>query len=100
VICHLLRHRDLRERLGRLGHEAIRPATDIAGLADRLVTFLRDILDRKQSILDTVREARGREDALVALLSREVESDARTLGLEGLDLGLRPLFEPLFRSAR
>jgi hypothetical protein len=100
VIRHLLRHGDLRERLARLGHEAIRPATDIAGLADRLVSFLRDILDRKQSILDRVREARGREDALVALLSREVESDARALGLEGLDLGLHLLFEPLLRSAR
>jgi hypothetical protein len=100
VVRHLLRHGDMREHLGRLGAEATRPATDTAGLADRLVTFLRDILDRKQSILDRVRETRGREDALVALLSREVESDARALGLEGLDLGLRPLFEPLFRSAR
>jgi hypothetical protein len=100
VLRHLLRHRDLREQLGRLGAEAARAAVQIADLAERLVSFLLDIHARQDSILAQCREARVREETLLGLLTAEVDDGARSLGLRGLDLGVRPLFETLLRGPR
>jgi hypothetical protein len=100
ILRHLLRHPDLRERLGRLGADAARATGQVAGLAERLVSFLLEISARRDSILTSLREARDREETLLGLLAAEVEDGARSLGLEGLDLGVRPLFATLFRSPR
>jgi hypothetical protein len=100
VLRHLLRHADLRERLGRLAADTASSAADPAGLAEKLVSFLLDIHARQDSILAQCREARVREETLLGLLAAEVEDGARSLGLRGLDLGVRPLFEPLLRGPR
>ncbi len=100
VLRHLLQHRDLRERLGRLGADAARATVQLAGLAETLASFLFEIHARRESILASGREARVREETLFGLLAAEVEDGARSLGLAGMDLGVRPLFEPLLRGPR
>jgi hypothetical protein len=100
VLRHLLRHPDLRATLGRLAAEEARRIADPETLAEALARFLTGLLSRKAGILAASRETRAREAALLHLLSEEVESVGRPLGLRELDLGLPPLFEPLVRPSR
>jgi hypothetical protein len=100
VLRHLLRHPDLRATLGRLSAEEARRIADPETLAEALARFLTGLLSRKEGILAAARETRAREAALLHLLSEEVESVGRPLGLRAPDLGLPPLFEPLVRPPR
>jgi glycosyltransferase involved in cell wall biosynthesis len=100
VLRLLLRRPDLREALGRLAAEEARRVAEPSTLAEALVSFLTGLLSRKEDILRALREARVREAAFLHLLSEEVESVRRSLGLPDVDLGLPALFERLVRASR
>jgi Rad3-related DNA helicase len=100
LLRHLLRHPELRARLGALAADEARRVADPATVAEALVAFLLGLEKEKGAILAAVRDTRAREDTLLGYLAEEVRSAARSLGLHGSDLGLEPLLEPLLRSSR
>ncbi len=100
VLRHLLRHPDLRARLGRLAAEEARRVADPAALAEALARFLLRLDSEKEAILQARRDARAREETLLGFLTQEVRGDARSLGLHSSDLGLEPLLESLVRAPR
>ncbi|HET8645129.1 MAG TPA: hypothetical protein VFO85_06555, partial [Vicinamibacteria bacterium] len=95
LLDRLLGDAGLRERIGRLaaGHAAAHLGLDVE--AARLLEFLRGLAARADELRAAVAARRQAETGLLGYLGEEVRWAARDLGLFGLDLGLRPLLEPL-----
>lgn len=99
LLDHLLRSPGLRERVGALARAHLRRHHEPAALAARLLSFLQDVQARAEPLRRAVEDARAGGEGLLAFLSEEVRWGARDLGLAGVDLGLRPLLEPLLEPS-
>jgi glycosyltransferase involved in cell wall biosynthesis len=95
LMDRLLADPELRARIGRLAREFCAAHHDPGREAERLLGFLADVAGRAAALRAAVEEGRAEGEGLLGFLSEEVRWAARDLGLFGLDLGLRPLLEPL-----
>lgn len=95
LLDRLLADPGLRARIGGLARDFVARHHDGARAAERLLRFLSDVGARAAELGAAVEEARGEGEGLLGFLAEEVRGGARDLGLFGLDLGLRPLLQPL-----
>jgi glycosyltransferase involved in cell wall biosynthesis len=100
LLGHLLAEPALRERMGALARAHVREGNGPAALNARLVAFLREVAARAEPLRAAAREGRDAGEGLLGYLTEEVRAGARDLGLLALDLGLRPLLEPLAGERR
>jgi glycosyltransferase involved in cell wall biosynthesis len=100
LLDHLLGAPALRGRIGALARAHVRRGHDLAALNARLVAFLREVAGRREPLRAAVEAARADGGGLLGFFTEEVRAGARDLGLFGLELGLRPLLEPLARGTR
>lgn len=95
LLDHLLRSPDLRARIDGLARRHARERLGLRGEVDALTAFLRDVAAGAGELRARVLELRSEGQGLLGFLAQEVRWAARDLGLGALDLGLRPLLEPL-----
>lgn len=95
LLDRLLADAGLRARIGRLAREFCAAHHDPRLVAKSLLGFLAAVGARAGELRAAVDEGRQEGEGLLGFLAEEVRWGARDLGLYGLDLGLRPLLEPL-----
>lgn len=100
LLARLLDDEDLRERVGRLARafcaEHLGPGREV----ERLLAFLAEVGAQAGALRAAVEEGRAAGEGLLGFLTEEARWAARDLGLFALDLGLRPLLEPLAGGRR
>jgi len=91
----LLGDRGLRDRIGAEARAHVGTHHTIEAEAQRLLSFLEEVLLRKESLSRALAADRIPEGTLLGYLMEEVRTGARELGLPGLRLGLEPLLSVL-----
>jgi len=86
--------------MGRLAREHVRGHHAPEAAAERLAAFLEDVHRERVRLREEVRRDAVPDASLADALIQEVRYAAHDLGVGGLELGLRPLLEPLVEGGR
>ncbi|MCU0257114.1 MAG: hypothetical protein MUF60_10240, partial [Vicinamibacterales bacterium] len=100
TLALLLGDAGLRETMGRLAGEHVRRHHAAAATAARLAAFLEDVHGQAARLREELRREAVPDAGLADALMQEVRFAAHELGVGGVDLGLRPLLQPLVEGGR
>jgi glycosyltransferase involved in cell wall biosynthesis len=100
LLRRLMEDAPLRDAIGGLAREHVRPHHDLEETTRRLATFLEEVAATREAVL-AQRAAEGTDaGGLFGFLLEEVRWGARDLGLADLRLGLESLIQPLVPEGR
>jgi glycosyltransferase involved in cell wall biosynthesis len=100
TLALLLGDAGLRETMGRLAGEHVRSHHALEATAARLAAFLEDVRRQAARLREQLRREAVPDASLADALMQEVRFAAHELGVGGVDLGLRPLLQPLVEGGR
>jgi hypothetical protein len=100
LVRRLLADARLRERIGGLARTHLAALGDPGRVAGDLVKLVREVAASREATLRAIAADRATEGTLAAWALEEVRWGAHDLGLADLPVGLGPLVESLFGSAR
>lgn len=95
LLGHLLRNPALCEAIGRLAREHVVRENSLSGEVSRLLSFLKDVTERKPALLGAVALLRVPEADLPGLLLDEIRFGALDLGLPGVPSGVEGIVRSL-----
>jgi hypothetical protein len=96
---YLMAHPDSRATLEHLAAAHARSAHDLGATVTRLVSFLVEMAEGRESALAQLQRERAPETGLLGYFMEEIQWGARDLGLVGMRLGLEPLLRELARES-
>jgi glycosyltransferase involved in cell wall biosynthesis len=98
LLARLLEDAGLREAISRAAREHVRAHHDLGATVERLVTFLGEVLARKDETLRALETERAPAGSLLEYLLEETRWAAADLGLAGYHTGVEPLLAELLGS--